>query len=192
LAKCNTTVSNFNFSGYRTALSMGPQFTTTRIGPFLVTNNIFYGKKPIASGQFTGPHIFFLGDNSIFANNIIVQDESEEFGTGILVGGDNTQIVDNIFIVRNPSAQSTANAAIGTYSTRNNAAWTMRISGNTVRGFDYGLNSGVVTPVENFYGNPRTSMLNGSGPRPRFPMLSPDGSTWTVGITNDGELEVIK
>lgn len=191
LAKCNTIVSNCSFSGYKVALSMGPQYATTRIGPFVVTNNIFYGKKPIISGQYNNPHIFFLADNSIFANNIIIQDTSDEFSLGILVGGDRTQVINNLFVVRNPSAQSTATSAIATYTSRNSSEWTMRISGNVVRGFDYGLSSSSIVSVENFYGTPRTTMLNGQT-KPRLSLLSPDGSTWTVGITNDGELEVIK
>jgi hypothetical protein len=193
LAKCNTIINGCYFSGYERALNCSNQYQPDRAGPFVITNNILYGKKPIVSGQYTGPHAYILADNSIFSNNLIIQDNSDEFAIGVQISGDNTQIVNNMFVVRNPSSQPSATSALQIYSSINSAPWTMRISGNVVRGFDYGISSSNGTAlVENFYGTPRIAMFGGGQISPKFSILSPDGSTWKIGVTDNGELEVIK
>jgi hypothetical protein len=193
LAKCNTIINGCYFSGYERALNCSNQYQPDRAGPFVITNNILYGKKPIVSGQYTGPHAYILADNSIFSNNLIIQDNSDEFAIGVQISGDNTQILNNMFVVRNPSSQPSATSALQIYNSINAAPWTMRISGNVVRGFDYGISSGSGTAlVENFYGTPRIAMFGGGQISPKFSILSPDGSTWKIGVTDNGELEVIK
>jgi hypothetical protein len=198
LAKCPTVINGCSFAGHNYALSCGPQFQPAKCGPFVITNNYFYGKRPEAgTAQNNSPNVgYLLGDHSIFANNILFQNDTTDYYSGIVVGGDRTQIVNNTFIVGNPIAGSVASpnlpSAIGTYNARNNQPWNMVIDGNVIDGWNYGISTGGGTAiVGRMYGNATGAMINPFHPiQPCLEVLSPNGTPWRLSVTNDGEVQL--
>jgi hypothetical protein len=192
-ARCQTTVNACVFTGrYSIAISAGPEYHFSATGPFIITNNIFNGRRPRIDGvQNETPHIYCLGDYSVLSGNIVKQPESGDFGSGFFVSGKGTQVVNNIFIVENPSTQIKPTQAINCYDSKNYAAWDMVIENNRIDGFDRFVKSNVSVKVGSVTGTPRVAMFNGSITTGTT-IPSNDGSLWNMRITNDGEVEVTK
>lgn len=202
LAKCPTTITGCSFAGHYAALSCGPQYATTKCGPFIVTNNYFYGKQPNAAvGGYLGPNAgYLLGDKSVFANNIIFQNTTKDYATGILCGGDGTQICNNTWIVGTPDPGSTASpslpTAIATYGTRNSQRWNMSVDNNTISGWNYGVGSGgMPLLVGRLRGSATGAMINPfhvgpNGITTGFDFVTGNGTRWFMELTNDGEIQL--
>ncbi len=193
LVKCQCIISNCVFTGrYQVAISAGPQYHAAPTGPFVITGNIFSGRRPRLDGvQYTGPHVYCLGDYSILSSNIIKQPESGDFASGFFVGGKGVQIFNNSFVVENPSAQAALISAIQCYNSKGGVPWDMIIENNRIDGFDRFINSGPSVKVGPVTGTPRVAMFNGSITTGTT-IPSNDGSLWNMRITNDGEIEVSK
>jgi len=193
LVKCQCIISNCIFTGrYQVAISAGPQYHAAPTGPFVITGNIFSGRRPKLDGtQHTGPHIYCLGDYSILSGNIIKQPESGDFASGFFVGGKGVQIFNNSFVVENPSAQAALISAIQCYDSKGGNPWDIIIENNRIDGFDRFINSGPSVKVGSVTGTPRVAMFNGSITTGTT-VPSNDGSLWNMRITNDGEIEVSK
>jgi hypothetical protein len=192
-AHCPIVVEGCIFTGkYSYAISCAPQFHPAPTGPFLITNNIFNGSKPtISETQHREPHIYCLGDYSIISGNIIKQPESKDFEYGCVVSGKGVKIINNTFVVENPSAQINLTQAIQCYNSKGLVSWDMLIENNRVEGFDRFINSLPSVKVGPVTGTPRVAMFNGSITTGTT-VPSNDGSLWNMRITNDGEIEVTK
>jgi hypothetical protein len=161
----------------------------------IVTGNKMFKFTP-RNDQQNNWSIFLRKSNCLIANNHITVRESRAVREVIFVQSNEIYLKDNICVVASPSSIESDGVTIGTAFVQygGGGPWRVISENNIIRDLEHYGNSGDAGHIAHYIGSIRgTVARSGSQPiRLAKQNKSPDGSTWTVGITNDGELEVIK
>lgn len=159
--------------------------------PTLITNNLFYKYTPFSVQQQSGAPITFRKSNIVISNNIFAIEDYLTVPYILFLGGHEIQVFGNHCFVKNPDS---SNEYPWFVNYDNGGPWRILSENNYLKDLaNYG-NAGDAGHVASYYGSIQgTTMRSGSQPiRLAQTFKSQDKSTWTVGVTNDGELEVIK
>jgi hypothetical protein len=161
----------------------------------IVTGNKMFKFTP-RNDQQNNWSIFLRKSNCLVANNHITIRESRATESVIFVQSNEIYLKDNICVVAKPSAIGSdgvvAGPALVNYG--GGGPWRVISENNIIRDLEHYGNSGDAGHVAHFVGSIRGTVARSGSQAIRLAKQnkSPDGSTWTVGVTNDGELEVIK
>jgi len=171
----------------------------------IFTNNIVKKFNP-QNVQILNQSVFLRSSNCLVANNYFTYRESKDTRAFMFVSGDEIIIKDNVCVVLNPSSVGSNGVTTGPFFIQYGGGGPYRVfsENNYLQGLEHYGNSGDAGYVASYIGSLRGSFAaiaypavsgyeNASQPiRLATTHKSPDGSTWTIGLTNDGELEVIK
>jgi hypothetical protein len=130
------------------------------------------------------------------ANNHITIRESRATEAVVFVQSNEIYLKDNICVVGNPSSIGSNGVTTGNVFVNygGGGPWRVFSENNIIKDLEHYGNSGDAGHIAHYIGSIRGAVVrSGSQPiRLAKQNKSPDGSTWTLGVTNDGELEVIK
>jgi hypothetical protein len=177
--------------------------------PTIIANNLFY-KYTHRNEQIDGQFIscFSRKSNVTIINNSFVARETRAVTYFIFAGGHEILIRGNTAIVLNPSSFGSNGATLPTWFVAYDNFGLYRVisEDNHLKDLENYGSSNDAGNVAHFIGS-----IRGQVQKPAYPsnpnawaqpasqpfrmaklFKSQDGSTWTVGVTNDGELEVIK
>jgi hypothetical protein len=177
--------------------------------PTIIANNLFY-KYTHRDEQIDGRFIscFSRKSNVTIVNNSFVARETRAVTYFIFAGGHEILIRGNTAIVLNPSSLDNNGVTLPTWFVAydNGGLYRVVSEDNHLKDLENYGSSNDVGNVAHFIGS-----IRGQVQKPAYPsnpnawarpasqpfrmaklFKSQDGSTWTVGVTNDGELEVIK
>jgi hypothetical protein len=177
--------------------------------PTIIANNLFY-KYTNRDNQIDGQFIscFSRKSNVTIVNNSFVARETRAATYFIFVGGHEILIRGNTAIVLNPSSVGGNGVTLPTWFVAydNGGLYRVVSEDNYLKDLENYGSSNDAGNIAHFIGS-----IRGTVAKPAYPSnpnawaqgasqqfriakqtKSPDGSTWTVGVTNEGELEVIK
>jgi len=167
----------------------------------VITGNTFYSYSiNNLQSQGVGQFIEMRKSNVLISNNSFVAKESRAIGTAIGVGGHEIVITNNLMVVQQPSTINTGgvnqNEPIFILE-RNGGPWRVIGQNNCLRDMGHYVFANHTPHVGSFYGNILSTIgRNDSGTITTFktgrPFKSPNGQTWNMNITNDGEIEVFQ
>lgn len=183
--------------------------TTGNFHPTIISNNVFYkytDRNTQVDGQYLA--VFSRKSNVSILNNTFIARESRAVTSFIFAGAHEIVIRGNHAIVLNPSAVGQNGTTLPTWfvSYDNSGPYRIISEDNYLKDLEnYGFSNDAGN-VAHFIGSIRGTVAkpaylsNPNGwAQPASQQFriakqtkSPDGSTWTIGVTNDGELEVIK
>jgi hypothetical protein len=179
--------------------------------PTIITGNYFFKYTDRAEQDSNGGRnaIFLRKGNVSISNNYFVVRESRASSAVLFIGGHEVSVVNNTCVVLNPSSFGSGGVlvtALAFCNWDNGGPWRTLEEGNYLRDLENYGNAYDFIQTVSFSGS-----LRGPAARPAQPTStqvwaraasapvrvavrrsSPDGSSWTVGVTNDGELEIIK
>jgi hypothetical protein len=167
----------------------------------VITGNTFYTFS-INNLQSQGNTVFIemRKSNVIISNNSFVIKESRATTAAIGVGGHEILITNNLLTVQQPSAFGADGVDQSEHIfilERNGGPWRVIGQDNYLRDMGHYVYANHTPHVGSFYGNILSTIgRNDSGTVSTFktgrPFRSPNGQTWNMNITNDGEIEVFQ
>jgi len=156
--------------------------------PTIITDNSFYKYTPFNT-QSDGSSISFRKSNVLIANNVFTIENYLASSYILFLGGHEIRVLGNYCLVKNPDPSN-----LFPWFINYEGPWRILSEDNYLKDLASYGNAGDAGQVASYYGSIRgTTVRSGSQPiRLAKTFKSQDKSTWTVGVTNDGELEVIK
>jgi hypothetical protein len=159
--------------------------------PTIITNNSFYKYTVFNTQNTNRTAIFLRKSNAIISNNVFTIQNYLALAYVLFLGGHEIFVNGNYCVTLDPDGSNEfpwfVNYDFG-------GPWRIVSEDNYLRDLaNYG-NTADAGNVASYYGSIRgTTVRSGSQSiRLAKTFKSQDKSTWTVGVTNDGELEVIK
>jgi hypothetical protein len=166
--------------------------------PTIINGNSFYtfsisNLQSESYSEFIQMH----KSNVLITNNLFVAKEGRSVASFMALGANEIVVRGNTAIVMQPA--SFGNGGVDLVGStfigeRNSGPWRIVAEDNYLRDLEHYVFANHAT-IGHFLGSIRSSVLtSGSSGSVRLAKrnTSPDGSQWTIGVTNDGELEVIK
>jgi hypothetical protein len=166
--------------------------------PTVISANIFYKYTDRVTQPTSGGYaaIYSRKGNVIISENSFIAREARAFQYMMFIGNNNITIKNNTCIVNQPASSGNDGVSQNCYFINYDGGgpWNVISEDNYLKDLEHYGNSGDAGHIAHYIGSIRgTFVRSGSQPiRLAKQSKSPDGSTWTIGVTNDGELEVIK
>lgn len=171
----------------------------------IIANNAIEKFNP-RNDQIENISLYLVKGNCIVSNNYITYRQSKDTRRVIFVSGHEITIKNNVCIILNPSSVGSNGVTTGPFFVQygGGGPWRVVSENNHLRELEHYGSAGDAGHIASYVGSIRGAFARIAYPAVQFyenasePIRlatthkSPDGSTWTVGVTNDGELEVIK
>jgi hypothetical protein len=187
-------ISNCTFRNFSKAISINPFSSVGYSGPTIINNCIFYGEGNKIVGSFSPfDMVDVVAADSIIANNVFIQDVAESFKAAISCGRAGININNNNFRLQKPADNGDGISAIYILNSENNAEWQMHINNNNFYGYNHAIKGNVPTVMGAIFGEFVDAPISISGGTVRGTTtrwITPNGNLWTLGVTNDGELQI--
>jgi hypothetical protein len=165
--------------------------------PTIIDGNIFYKYTDRQTQPTNGgyPSIVSRKANVVISNNVFIARESRAFQFMIFLGNNDIVVKNNSCIVNQPASSGNDGVSQNCYFINydDGGPWSVISEDNYLKDLEH-YGNGSASQTAHFFGTIRGTISRSGSANMRLAKQhkSPDGSTWTVGVTNDGELEVIK
>jgi hypothetical protein len=181
--------------------------TTADRFPIIVANNVFF-KYTDRATQSTSNYgtVWVRKANVLIEGNMFIARETRAVTEFLWLAAHDVVVRNNVAIVLNPSSAGSNGVVVPTrFITYAVDLFRITAENNYLKDLEHYARASVQGNIADFTGTLRGSVATigyPSGPEWEHPssasiriakrFTSPDGGQWTVGVTNDGELEVIK
>jgi hypothetical protein len=190
-------ISGCTFRNFNTALILNPEFGLQG-GPMIIQGCIFHGQKNGVNGVPMAPHIVFsVVPDNIVCNNVFMQDDVSSYLTALVIGRSGISVTNNNFKLQREAEQGQNRSAIEIVNASGyDNPWQMNIADNTFYGYNHAVSGNVSTTLGVINGELVDKPIKidplGMSRGTTQKWAGPNGEIWTIGLTNDGEIEVRK